>query len=243
MRFVAIKSAEQQAALMLAGVRSRLIRTRTQLSNAIRGHAAEFGLVEPKGLRHIPPLLARAASDEHVPELARGLFAALAREWDRLGDELKLAEAKLVAWHRQDEASRRLAKVPSLGPIGASLLVMKTPDPRAFRSARDFSAWIGLTPRDHSTAGRQRLGVITRAGDEASRSTLVIGATSVIQQVVKGRGARSPWLLKLLKKEKPKLAAVALANKVARIAWRMMITSEDYDPTRLLRELPVKDAA
>jgi len=128
MRFVAIKSAEQQAALMLAGVRSRLIRTRTQLSNAIRGHAAEFGLVEPKGLCHIPPLLARAASDEHVPELARGLFAALAREWDRLGDELKLAEAKLVAWHRQDEASRRLAKVPSLGPIGASLLVMKTPD-------------------------------------------------------------------------------------------------------------------
>jgi len=243
MRFVAIKSAEQQAALMLAGVRSRLIRTRTQLSNAIRGHAAEFGLVEPKGLCHIPPLLARAASDEHVPELARGLFAALAREWDRLGDELKLAEAKLVAWHRQDEASRRLAKVPSLGPIGASLLVMKTPDPRAFRSARDFSAWIGLTPRDHSTAGRQRLGVITRAGDEASRSTLVIGATSVIQQVVKGRGARSPWLLKLLKKEKPKLAAVALANKVARIAWRMMITGEDYDPTRLLRELPVKDAA
>lgn len=122
------------------------------------------------------------------------------------------------------------------------MLVMKTPDPGAFRSARDFSAWMGLTPKDHSTAGKQRLGVITRAGDEALRSTLVVGATSVIQQVVKGRGLRSPWLLQLLKKDKPKLAAVALANRVARIAWRMMITGEDYDPTRLLRDLPAKAA-
>jgi transposase len=243
MRFVPVKSAERQAALMLVGVRDRLIRGRTQLSNTIRGHAAEFGLVAPKGLAHIAPLLADVAAAERVPELARGLFAGLAHEWDRLGEELKAIEAKLMAWHRQDAMSQRLAKVPSIGPIGASLLVMKTPDPRLFKSARDFAAWIGLTPRDHSTAGKQRLGVITRAGDEALRSTLVVGATAVIQQVVKGRGPRSPWLLKLLKKDKPKLAAVALANKVARIAWRMMVTGEDYDPTRLLRDLPLKDAA
>jgi transposase len=240
MRFVPVKSAESQAALMLVGMRDRLIRSRTRLSNTIRGHAAEFGLVAPRGLAHIAPLLADIAADARVPELAHELFAGLAREWDRLGAELKLAEAQLMAWHRQDEMSRRLAKIPSVGPIVASMLVMKTPDPRLFKSARDFSAWIGLTPKDHSTAGKQRLGVITRAGDEALRSTLVVGATSVIQQLVKGRGPRSPWLLKLLQKDKPKLAAVALANRVARIAWRMMISGEDYDPARLMRDLPAK---
>ena len=243
MRFVPIKSAESQAALMLASVRDRLTRSRTQLSNAIRGHAAEFGLVAPRGLAHVAPLLADITAEARIPELARELFAALAREWDRLGDELKAVDAKLMAWHRQDAMSRRLAQVPSLGPIGASLLVMKTPDPAAFKSARNFAAWIGLTPKDHSTAGKQRLGVITRAGDEALRSTLVVGATAVIQQVVKGRGPRSPWLIKLLQKDKPKLAAVALANRVARIAWRMMLTGEDYDPARLLRDLPPAKAA
>ena len=239
MRFVPVKSAEQQAALMLASVRERPIRDRTRLSNAIRGHAAEFGLTAPKGLAHIAPLLARAAGDPGVPALARELFAALARQWDRLGDELKAAEAKLMAWHRADEMSRRLAQIPSLGPIGASMLVMKVPDPRAFQSARHFAAWIGLTPKDHSTAGRQRLGAITRAGDEALRSVLVVGATAVIKPIAKGAGLRSPWLLKLLEKDKPKLAAVALANRVARIAWKMMVTGEAYDPKRLMRELPV----
>jgi transposase len=119
MRFVLVKSAESQAALMLVGVRDRLTRSRTQLSNAIRGHAAEFGLVAPRGLCHLEPLLARIAADARLPELARELFAALGREWDRLGEELKTAEARLMAWHRQNETSRRLAKIPSLGPIGA----------------------------------------------------------------------------------------------------------------------------
>ena len=240
MRFVPVKTAEQQAALMLVTVRERLIRSRTQLSNAIRGHAAEFGLVAPTGLAHLAPLLARAASDQGLPELARDLFASLGREWERLGGELKLIQAKLMTWHRQNPMSRRLAQIPSLGPIGASMLAMKTPDPAAFKSARHFSAWMGLTPKDHSTAGKQRLGAITRSGDEALRSVLVVGATSVLLQVRQGRGPRSPWLLKLLRKDKPKLAAVALANKVARIAWRMMVTGEDYDPTRLLRDLPAQ---
>jgi transposase len=239
MRFVPVKSAENQAALMMAGVRERLIRQRTRLGNTIRGHAAEFGLTAPKGLAHIAPLLAEAVGDQGVPVLARELFAALAREWDRLGDELKRAEARLMAWHRADEMSRRLAQIPSLGPIGASMLVMKVPDPSAFRSARHFAAWIGLTPKDHSTAGRQRLGAITRAGDEALRSVLVVGATAVLGPIAKGAGLRSPWLLKLLEKDKPKLAAVALANRVARIAWKMMVTGEAYDPKRLMRELPV----
>ena len=242
MRFVPVKSAEQQAALMLASVRERLVRARTQLSNAIRGHAAEFGLVARRGMAHIVPLLARLADEMGLPELARDLFAVLAREWERLGGELRLVEAQLMAWHRRSQMSRRLAQIPSLGPIGASMLVMKTPDPGAFKSARHFAAWMGLTPKDHSTAGRQRLGAITRAGDEALRSILVVGATAVLQQVRQGRGPRSPWLLKLLSKHAPKLVAVALANKVARIAWKMMVTGEDYDPNGLFRELPPEAA-
>ena len=238
MRFVPVKSAETQAALMVASMRERLMRERTRLANTIRGHAAEFGLTASKGLAHIAPLLAETAGAQSVPELARELFAALAREWDRLADELKQAEARLMVWHKADEMSRRLAQIPSLGPIGASMLVMKVPDPKIFKSARHFAAWIGLTPKDHSTAGRQRLGAITKAGDEALRSVVVVGATAVLKPISKGGGLRSPWLLKLLEKDKPKLAAVALANKVARIAWRMMITGEAYDPKRLMRELP-----
>lgn len=236
MRFVPVKSAEQQAVLMLISLRGRLTGERTRLGNAIRGHAAEFGLTAPKGQAHIAPLLAEAAADARVPALARELVADLARRWDQLEGELRLADRRLMAWHRGDEMSRRLAKVPSLGPIGASMLVLKVPDPRHFRSGRDFAAWIGLTPKDHSTAGKQRLGVITRAGDEALRSVLIVGATAVVKQAMKGKG--SPWVLKLLQKQRPKLAAVALANRVARIAWRMMISGEAYDPAPLMRELP-----
>ena len=137
-------------------------------------------------------------------------------------------DARLMAWHRADECSRRLAKIPGVGPIGASMLVMKTPDPQAFRSGRHFAAWIGLTPKDHSTAGKFRLGGITRAGDEALRSVLVVGATAVIQQARRGGSGRSPWLVELLKRKPPKLAAVALANKIARIAWKLMVSGEAY---------------
>ena len=237
-RFVPVKSEEQQAALMLGVVRDRLIRTRTQLSNAIRGHATEFGLVAPRGLDKIEPLLAEIAADRRLPELARELFADLSDEWGRLQARIKAVEAKFLAWHRQDPTSRRLAEIPAIGPVGATLLTLKAPDPQLFRSGRHFAAWIGLTPKNHSTANKLRLGAITRAGDEALRSTLVAGATAVIQQVKNGRGPRSSWLLRLLQKKPPKLAAVALANKIARIAWRLMVTGESYDPDRLLRDLP-----
>jgi len=242
MRFVPVKSAEQQAALMMLNVRERLVRSRTQLSNVIRGHAAEFGLVASKGLCRIVPLLRRIAGDQALPALARAMFESLGREWERLVMEIKRLDARLMAWHRAEETSRRLARIPAVGPIGASMLVLKAPDPRAFKSARHFAAWMGLTPKDHSTAGRQRLGAITRAGDEALRSTLVVGATALLQHIRKGRGPRSPWLLKLLAKKEPKEVAVALANKIARIAWRMMISGEDYDPSGLMRELPATTA-
>jgi transposase len=236
--FVPIKTADQQAALMLSAVRERLIKNRTQLSNAIRGHASEFGLIAARGLDKIEPLLARIAADQDVPALARELFAGLGREWEHLRAQTKSIEAKLIAWHRSSPVSRRLAQVPAIGPIGASMLVMKTPDPSTFTSGRHFAAWIGLTPKDHSTAGKQRLGVITRAGDERLRATLVAGATSVIRQVRAGKGPRWPWLVRLVQKKAPKLAAVALANKLARIAWKMMLTGQDYDPERFMRALP-----
>jgi transposase len=237
-RFVAVKSEEQQAALMLASVRDRMIQERTRLSNAIRGHAAEFGVVAPRGLCHIEALVGRIAADEALPELAREMFEVLKGAWRHLGAQIRDLDRRFMAWHRQDATSRRLAQIPSVGPIGAALLVLKAPDPAAFKSARHFAAWMGLTPKDHSTAGKHKLGAITKAGDEALRSTLVVGATALLQQVRKGRGPRSPWLLALLARKEPKEAAVALANKVARIAWRMMISGHDYDPERLLRQPP-----
>ena len=233
MQFVPVKTEEQQAALMLAGVRQQLIARRTQLSNAIRGYAAEFGLTAAKGLDKIEPLLADIAADKALPGLARELFAMHGREYAYLQAELKKIEARLMAWHRANADSRRLAQIPGIGPIGATTLVMKAPDPRLFPSGRHFAAWIGLTPKDHSTAGKTRLGKITRAGDEMLRSVLVAGATAVIQQAKNGRGRPAPWLLALLKRKPPKLAAVALANKMARIAWKLMTTGESYDGARM----------
>jgi transposase len=150
MRFVPVKTAEEQAALMLVGVRDRLIRNRTQLSNAIRGYAAEFGLTAAKGKAHLAPLLERIEADESMPDIARKLFVAQAEEYAQLQAQIAEVEAKLMAWHKADESSQRLAKIPGVGPIGAALLTMKTPAPQLFTSGRQFAAWIGLTPKDHS---------------------------------------------------------------------------------------------
>ena len=229
MRFVPVKTAEQQAALMLVGVRDQLVARRTQLSNMIRGYAAEFGVVAAKGLDKIEPLLARLAREPAVPAQAKALFAVLGEEVVALKPKLRKLEAELQSWHRHNELSRRLAEIPAIGPIGSALLAMKVTNPQAFRCGRDFAAWLGLTPKDHSTAGKQRLGVITRAGDETLRRVLVVGATAVIQQAKHGRGNPSPWLTGLMRRKAPKLVAVALANKTARIAWRLMVSGERYD--------------
>jgi transposase len=233
MQFVPVKTEEQQAALMLMGVRQQLMTRRTQLSNAIRGYAAEFGLITAKGLVKVEPLLAQIAQDASLPALAREMFKLQGRDYGRLQVELKAVEVKLMAWHRASADSQRLAKIPGIGPIGATTLVMKAPDPSLFPSGRHFAAWIGLTPKDHSTAGRTRIGKITRAGDEMLRSVLVAGATSVIQQARKGRGRPSPWLVELLARKSPKLAAVALANKTARLAWKLLTTGQSYDGARM----------
>jgi transposase len=233
MRFVPVKSAEEQAGLMLVKMRERLVAARTQLANAVRGHAAEFGHIAARGLDKIEDLLLRIAEGETVPALARELFAGLGRDYARVVEELRAVEKKLLLWHRGSAMSRNLAEIPGVGPIGAVMLTMKTPDPNLFRSGRDFAAWMGLTPKDHSTAGRLRLGAITRDGDEALRATLVAGAMAVIQQMRRGRGRAWPWLIELLRRKPLKLAAVALANKIARIAWRLLTTGDVYDPARL----------
>lgn len=225
-RFVPIKTVEQQAALTMLGVRDLLIKQRTMVINAIRGHAAEFGMTVAKGPQQIPELLRRLATDEGVPGLAREMIGELASQLPGLDAKLKAIEARLVAWHRHNQTSQLLATIPGIGPIGGVSFALKAPDPKVFRSCRHFAAWIGITPREHSTAGRQQLGRISKQGDEDLRRLLVLGATAVIQQAKPGRA--SPWLLGLLARKPKKAAALALANKMARTIWAMMISGEIY---------------
>lgn len=231
-RFVTVKTEERQAEQMLMGTREGLVRRHTQLTNTIRGYAAEFGLTAAKGLDKIEPLLARIATAESLPPLAREMFAHYGRELAALRGQMRTLDERLMAWHRSNELSRRLVKVPTIGPIGACLFAIRVTDPKAFESSRAFAAWLGATPKDHSTAGKMRHGGITRAGDETLRSQLVVGATALIRQVKSGRSKPSPWLENLIARKPPKLAAVALANKTARIVWKLMVSGENYDTTR-----------
>ena len=227
MRFVPIKSAESQAALMLLKTRDLLVKQRTMLINAMRGHAAEFGVVAAKGLGKVSELLQHAHAEEAgVPALALEMLRLLAGQLDAIEVRIKAIEAKLIAWHKADPTSQCLATQPGIGPIGAVSFALKVSDPKAFHSGRHFAAWLGLTPKENATGGRSRPGRISRQGDEGLRRLLVLGATAVIQFAKPGRAA--PWLLQLLARKPRKLAAVALANKMARILWAMMVSGELY---------------
>jgi len=229
---VPVKTIEQQAGQMLIKTRDRLMRERTRLTNTIRGHAAEFGHIAAKGVAHIKPLLARIAADTALPALARDLFAAHAEELAQLQIRLAATDKTMAAFHRANETSRRLEHVPAVGPNGAVRFAVKVSDAKAFRSGRDFAAWLGMTPKDHSTAGKTRLGAITKAGDPMLRSTLVLGATAVINQALRDPSRAAPWLVALLKRKPRKLAAVALANKVARIVWKLLVSGQTYNADR-----------
>jgi transposase len=226
------KSVDQQAGQMLISMRDRLVRERTRLTNTIRGHAAEFGHVAAKGMAHVPPLLNRIAADTTLPPLVRELFAAHGEELVALQVRLSAIEKKMMSFHRENEVSRRLEHIPSVGTNGAVRFAVKVSDARAFRSGRDFAASLGLTPKDHSTGGRTRLGSITKAGDPMLRTTLVLGATAVVKQALLKPERAAPWLLELLKRKPRKVAAVALANKVARIIWKMLVSGEPFNPGR-----------
>jgi transposase len=224
MRFVPVKSRERQAACMLMTVRERLVSVKSQLSNAFRSYAAEFGIIGPSGRQNVNALIKRVLEDDSLPELARDLFRFQAQEYACVEARLEEIDAKLMKWHRADELSRRIATIPGVGPIGSTMLSMKAPPAETFKSGRHFAAWLGLTPKEHSTGGRTRLGGITKAGDPSIRSTLIVGATALLRHIRKGNTKASPWLAKIMERKPPKLVAVALANKFARIAWRLMVS-------------------
>jgi len=229
MRFVPVKSAAQQSALMLHRTRDLLIWQRTQLINALRGHLAELGLVAAKGREGVARLLALVADqgDERLPALARFACQALMGQLAALQGQIGVLERRLHAEHRANEASRRLETIPGIGVITASALVGTVTDPAAFRSGREFAAWIGLVPRQTSTGGKARLGRISKQGDRYLRRLLVAGALAVLKQA-RARPDKHPWLTRLLARRPAKVAAVALANKMARTAWAVLARGESY---------------
>lgn len=227
MRFVPVKSAEAQAEAMILSVRELLLKQQTQLVNAVRGHAAEFGLIAAKGVCNIAALLERIAADAEVPAPAKAMFGELATALAAVQRQVAQLDRELLRQHKANPQSRQLAEVPGIGPISALTLV-QTVDFSQFRSGRQFAAWLGLTPKEKSTGGRQRMGGISRQGNERLRALLVQGATSVVKVAKPGHRNSSAWLLALLARKPRKLAAVALANKMARIVWAMMTSGEAY---------------
>lgn len=228
MRFVAVKTVEQQAVLMLHKSRDLMVRQRTMLINALRGHLAEYGVVTGVGTGGVTALLkALHEQQDNLPVHARSALHALAAQLRALSSEVDRLEAQILAWHRADETSRRLATIPGIGPITASAISAAVPDASLFRSGRQFAAWLGLTPRANSSGGEERLGGITKQGDGYLRRLLVVGATAVMRMARKD-AARQPWLAQLLERKPAKIATVALANKTVRIAWAVMSRNEVY---------------
>ena len=233
MRFVAMKGAEQQSVLVLHRSRALLVRQRTMVVNAIRAHMAEFGIVARVGLPQVKELLAIIAdeTDTRLPPIARTCLASLARQFLSLHEEILAAETRVHAWHRSSAASRRLETVPGIGPITASALAATITDPTVFKSGRELAAWIGLVPRQCSTGGKERLGRISKQGDPYLRWLLVAGAMTVIRHA-KRRGTTHPWLARMISEKPTKVAAVALANKMARIAWALLQHGGTYQRPR-----------
>lgn len=229
-RFVPIKSPEQQSVLMVHRTRDMLVGQRTMLVNAMRSHLAELGIVAAQGFAAFKTLvqIVRDDADERIPLLARKALCMIADQIADLSTKIEALEKEIVAWHRHDETSRRLATIPGVGPITASALVATVGDASRFGSARQFAAWLGLVPSQNSSGGKDRLGRITKAGDRYLRTLLVTGATGLIRYARKDVPGKNAWLVELLDRKPPRLASVALANKMARIAWKLMTTGEAY---------------
>lgn len=230
MRFVAMKSVEQQALLTMHRVREHLIAERVGAINAIRAHAAEFGLVIAKGPRHVATLLDQITSTEDsvMPPVAKRMIATLAVHLQELEARLAEVDAELHAVHRVNEASQRLATIPGVGPITASALVASVGDVSQFKSARHLAAWLGLVPRQNSTGGKTRLGPISKRGDPYLRKLLIHGARTVLRWRRAGVNAADGWLADLIKRKSPNVAATALANKNARIVWALLTRNQIY---------------
>ncbi len=229
MRFVQVKAAEQQSRLMLHRTRDLLMRQRTQLINALRAHMAELGIMAGQGRDGIKELLRIIASeqDARLPIDAHASLVVLAAGLQALQTMIGSIEKRIVVQHRSDEASRRLRSIPGIGIIGATAIAATVPDPKVFRSGRDFAAWIGLVPRQDSTGGKQKLGPISKQGDQYLRRMLVVGAHAVLK-LARQKPEKYPWLTRLLARRPFRVLAVALANKMARIAWALLAKGGTY---------------
>ena len=230
MRFVETKTAEQQGCLVLHRTRHLFIRQQTSVINAIRAHLAEFGIVAPVGRKGVEQLLDVVANteDKRIPELARACVAALGAQLRTLKAQILEFDRQIMIWHRSHEMSKRLDEIPGVGPALATALVASIADPKAFRSGRDFSAWIGLVPKQHSSGGKEKLGSISKQGDRYLRSLFTAGALAVIRYAKIYGTKHRPWLTALLARRPTKVAAIALANKLARMVWAMMTRGERY---------------
>ena len=228
MRFVAVKTVDQQSVLMLHKVRDLLVRQRTMLINALRGHLAEFGIVAARGPGGVSAaIMAPHQAQDGLPALARQVLHGLIAQMRLIGAEIAKAEKQIMVWHRASIASQRLATIPGIGPITASAIAAAVPDATLFRSGRQFAAWLGLTPRAHSSGGKQRLGGISKQGDGYIRRLLVIGATAVIRCARQDTASKT-WAARLLERKPARLVSVALANKTARIAWAVLARNQSY---------------
>jgi transposase len=230
MRFVEAKTPEQQSCLMLHRTRHLFIRQQTSVINAIRAHLAEFGIVAPVGRNGVEELLdiVADANDKRLPELARACLGALGAQLRMLKAQILNFDRMITAWHRSNETSKRLDELPGVGPALATALVASVADPKVFRSGRDFSAWVGLVPKQNSSGGKQKLGSISKQGDRYLRSLFTAGALAVIRYARIHGTKHRPWLTALLARRPTKVAAIALANKIARMAWAMMARGERY---------------
>ena len=230
MRFVPVKSAAQQAALLHHRVRDLLVRQRTMLINALRGHFAEFGIIAPVGRHRVVDLinLLQDVDDADMPALAREALRSLIAELQAIDVRIEAVEAVIVREHRTNPVSRRLASIPGIGPITASAIAATVADPSVFRSGRELAAWIGLVPRQHSSGGKRKLGRVSKQGDRYLRRLLTIGATSVMRRLPGKTDGHSAWVRMLLDRRPFRLVSLALANKMARIAWAVMVRQEDY---------------
>ena len=228
MRFVAVKSVEQQAMLSVHTTRALLVKQRTMVANALRAQLSELGIVAAQGHEGLYKLMAKLeAPSEEIPEMMRGALLMLVEQWHALDAKERVLEKQIVKAVRRDQEARRLIEVPSVGPIIASVTLAKVSDARVFRSGRDFAAWVGLTGRDHGTGGKHRPGRISKQGDRMLRTLLINGASAYLRQQ-KRRGISDPWLRELLARRPYKVAMVAFAAKTARIIWAMLAKGEAY---------------
>jgi transposase len=238
MRFVPIKTIDQQAVLLLHRARSLLVRQRTMLVNALRAHLAEFGIIAPQGLRYVERLILTIDDDKiALPELAREILRLIAAQLNDTTAKVRQIETRLAQWHRSNPVSKLLATVPGVGIMGASAIAATVGDPNLFRSGREFAAWLGMTPRQNSSGGKERLGRTSKRGDKYIRCLLIAGAVAILRHARTRTTKDAEWVRTLLARKPAKVVAVALANKTARIVWAVMKRGAAYQPKEIVGQM------